>query len=385
MEAHKSSENLKDFIKENPFFLAPMAGVTDRPFRSFMKKMGCGVMTSELVSARALQEKNKRSLQLMEFDEKHKPYGIQIFGEDPYTIGEGAKIAESYGADFIDLNLGCPVSKIVKKGAGSALLKDLKKLQCVLSSLKSSVKIPVSLKVRTGWDQNSRNADQVAKIAFEEGFLWMSVHGRTRSQAYSGKADWDYIKQLALDSPLNIVGNGDLISGEQACSALKWSSCFAVMIGRGCLNDPWIFFSSKEHYEKEQRDKNNSPQASQSTLNKTETHGKKNLQQETKPKQDNLQKSPQLKPTTRNYNQALTCLKEELESFYDERLFLLQLKKFAVWFSSGFPNSADFRKNLFQEKEKAIVIKKIEEFFTIHKDFQKAPPVYEPFLMQGHG
>jgi len=338
---------LQDYIKENPFFLAPMAGVTDYPFRSFMKKMGCGVMTSELVSARALQEKNKRSLQLMEFDESHKPYGIQIFGEDPYTLGEGAKIAESYGADFIDLNLGCPVNKIVKKGAGSALLKDLKKLQKVLATLKSSVKIPVSLKVRTGWDQNNRNADQVALIAFKEGFEWMSVHGRTRSQAYSGKADWNYIKQLALESPLNIVGNGDLISGEQAYSALKWSFCFAVMIGRGCLNDPWIFLSARDHYKKSQ--------------------------------------SSQKEGLIKNYNPILSQLREELESFYEERLFLLQLKKFAVWFSSGFPRSADFRKNLFQEKEKKFVIEKIEDFFTANQNFQKPPPSYEPFLMQGHG
>ena len=376
-------EKLNSYIKENPFFLAPMAGVTDPPFRSFMRKMGCGVMTSELVSARALQEKNKTSLQMIGFKESHKPYGIQIFGEDPYIIGEGAKIAEGYGADFIDLNLGCPVSKIVKKGAGSALLKDLKKLKQILKTLKSSVKIPVSLKVRTGWDQNDRNADQVARMAFEEGFEWMSVHGRTRAQAYSGKADWNYIKQLASESPLNIVGNGDLISGVQAHSALKWSSCFAVMIGRGCLNDPWIFFSAREHYRKEETTPHykksdhfikNSNEISTEAFTRVEklntntafeevtnTHENHSVFQK-----ENSKKS--LNKKVKNYNQVINCLKGELERFYEERLFLLQLKKFAVWFSSGFPRSADFRKSVFQEKDRMAVIKKIEDFFTANQD-----------------
>ena len=393
-------EELNSYIKENPFFLAPMAGVTDRPFRSFMREMGCGVMTSELVSARALQEKNKRSLQLMEFDESHKPYGIQIFGEDPYIIGEGAKIAEGYGADFIDLNLGCPVSKIVKKGAGSALLKDLKQLKQILKTLKSSVKILVSLKVRTGWDHNNRNADQVARMAFEEGFEWMSVHGRTRSQAYSGKADWNYIKQLASESPLNIVGNGDLISGVQAHSALKRSSCFAVMIGRGCLNDPWIFFSAREHYRKEETTPHykksdhfmkNSNEISTEAFTRVEKLNTNTAFEEATNTHENhsvFQKENSkklLNKKVKNYNQVINCLRGELESFYEERLFLLQLKKFAVWFSSGFPRSADFRKSVFQEKDRVVVIKKIEDFFTANQDFQKPPPSYEPFLMQGHG
>jgi len=353
-------KDLKAYIQDNPFFLAPMAGVTDLPFRSFMREMGCGVMTSELVSARALQEKNKTSLRLMKFEESHRPYGIQIFGEDPLSIGEGAKIAESYGADFIDLNLGCPVSKIVKKGAGSALLKDLKKLQQVLKALKSSVKIPVSLKVRTGWDQNSRNAGRVAQIAFEEGFEWMSVHGRTRSQAYSGRADWNYIKQLVTVTPLNIVGNGDLISGRRAYDALKWSGCFATMIGRGCLNDPWIFLSAREHYKKMTRDFSDSDHSSSRVAKKA---GEKPL----------------------DFNQAINRLRGHLENFYDQRLFLLQLKKFAVWFSAGFPNSADFRRSLFQEKEQRAVLKKIEDFFNKNQSFQKPEPSYEPFLMRGHG
>ena len=338
-----------------------MAGVTDRPFRSFMKEMGCGVMTSELVSARALQENNRRSLQLMEFEKSHRPYGIQIFGEDPHLIGEGAKRAEEFGADFIDLNLGCPVNKIVKKGAGSALLKDLKKLAQVLNALKSSVQIPVSLKVRTGWDAKSLNADQVAHIAFEEGFEWMSLHGRTRAQAYSGKSDWNYIKQVQSQTSLKIVGNGDLVSGRQACLALKLSHCFAVMIGRGCLNDPWIFLSARESLKQRDRGPTNPQIVSKESF----------LSQDEK--------------LNRNYNLAINRLKKHLENFYDERLFLLQFKKFSAWFSAGFPNSTEFRKNLFQEKDKQALVEKVEEYFNKVKGFTKPEPVYEPFLMQGHG
>ncbi|MBC6415297.1 MAG: tRNA-dihydrouridine synthase [Bdellovibrionales bacterium] len=341
--------NLKAYIQENPFFLAPMAGVTVKPFRSFMREMGCGVMTSELVSARALKEKNSKTLPLIEFEEHHKPYGIQIFGESADIIAEGAKRAEDFGVDFIDLNLGCPVNKIVKKGAGSALLKDLKVLKKVLSALKSSVNIPVSLKIRTGWDHQTRNSDQVAQIALEEGFEWMSLHGRTRSQAYSGKADWNYIKQINSQTALRIVGNGDLMTGEQACSALKWSSCFAVMIGRACLNDPWIFLSAREHLEK------------------------------------GLKKKSRKSVLSKDYNQAMTCLKKHLENFYEERLFLLHLKKFAVWFSSGFPHSTEFRRKVFRERHKAFVIEIIEDFFNKNQSFKKTLPVYEPFLMQGHG
>ena len=338
------------YIQKNPFFLAPMAGVTDKAFRSFMREMGCGVITSELVSARALKENSKRTIQLINFDESHRPYGIQIFGESADIIAEGAKKVEGCGVDFIDLNLGCPVNKIVKRGAGSALLKDLKKLKQVLSALKSSVSLPVSLKIRTGWDDKTRNADQVAKIALEEGFEWMSIHGRTRSQAYSGTADWNYIKHVNSQTDLKIVGNGDLVTGEQAYSFLKRSSCFAVMVGRGCLYDPWIFLSAMEFFNRK--------------LSK-EKKGKSAL--------------------IKDYNKAIHRLKEHLEDFYDERLFLLQLKKFAVWFSSGFPNSSDFRRDLFQEKNKTSVVEKIEDFFMKNQYFQKATPVYEPFLMQGHG
>ena len=428
---------LETYRKQNPFFLAPMAGVTDKPFRSFMREMGCGIITSELISARALMDNNQRTRQLMAFNEDQRPYGIQIFGEDPYIIAEGAKRAEGFGADFIDLNLGCPVSKIVKKGAGSALLKDLNALSKILKSLKASVKIPVSLKVRTGWDEQSLNADQAARLAFKEGFAWMSIHGRTRAQAYSGKANWDYIKEVKAQSALPVVGNGDLISGPMAFEALRFSGCDGVMIGRGCLNDPWIFLEAlnlfKQDKGAQQEDENRSKKelAQQEGESRQIKEAKNLAEAENQPHytgraqgrlshRDNgfsdQNKVCQLKnnelayikaqglnqkrcktdethfinfkmgdSSKKDFKQAIARLETHLESFYDERMFLLQLKKFSAWLSSGFPHSTEFRKSLFQEKDKQALREKIDEFFTQAQGHKKPAPVYEPFLMRGHG
>ena len=378
---------LETYRKQNPFFLAPMAGVTDKPFRSFMREMACGIITSELVSARALQDNNQRTLQLMEFSEDQKPYGIQIFGEEPYTIGEGAKRAEDFGADFIDLNLGCPVNKIVKKGAGSALLKDLKALSKVLHSLKASVQIPVSLKIRTGWDEQKRNADQVARIAYQEGFSWMSIHGRTRAQGYAGQADWNYIKEIKSQSPIPIIGNGDLTSGFRAFEALQFSGCDAVMIGRGCLNDPWLFLEALDFFKKHKQEKNKGQDNTKNTSENSQNPSNKGVNQSNLLQDDirHDKTNREDKYFKKDFKLAIDKLRIHLENFYDERMFLLQLKKFSAWFSSGFPNSTEFRKNLFQEKDKQALIQKIDEFFTHIQNYEKPIPVYEPFLMRGHG
>lgn len=336
--------SLTDYIQKNPFFLAPMAGVTDQPFRSFMKEMGCGIITTELVSAKGLQQGSSKSHKLFSYSESQKPVGIQIFGEDidaiAYTV---AYLEQEAQPDFIDLNLGCPVNKIVKKGAGSALLKDLTTLTLILKAMRKNCTLPLSLKVRTGWDQQSLNADQVARIAYEEGFSWMTIHGRTRAQGYSGQADWEYIKKIKASSPIPIIGNGDINSATKAVDALKWSGCDGIMIGRGCLNDPWIFQDSLCLLSEKEINKN------------------------------------------KNFIHIITNFKNHLENFYDGPLFLLQLKKISAWFSAGLPNSSEFRQQVFQEKEKSSVLNKIEDYFGMYENFQKKNPKYEPFLMQGHG
>ena len=347
-------------LKKNPFFLAPMAGITDHPFRSFMKEMGCGIVTTELVSAKSLQMNHKRSKKLMSFNKDQRPVGIQIFGEDLEALSIGAKIAENTGADFIDLNFGCPVTKIIKKGAGSAILKDLSFLRKILRAVKNSVSIPVSIKVRTGWDYHSRNTHEVLKIANDEGIIWISIHGRTRAQAYSGKADWSYITEVKNRSPLPVIGNGDLTSANQILNLKKESQCDGMMVGRGCLKNPWLF----------QEVKNSHLYSSQKFSSKYH------------PPYTVIQNPPIV---NKSYLHVLNRLKYHLENFYDEHMFLIQYKKFATWYSSGHPQSTEFRRQVFQTKEKKQVIALINEYFSQIHTSKKQNPHYEPSLMQGHG
>src|ERR1700722_7301639 len=173
-----TQERLLQHLRDNPFVLAPMAGITDRPFRSFMREMGCGIVVSELVSATGLKFSSQKTLRLMEFAPDQHPVGIQLFGENLEHLSEAARMVEQMGADFVDLNFGCPVPKVVNKGAGSACLRDLGKLRDVVRAAKSKISIPLTIKVRTGWDHHTRNTDQVVQVAFDEGVTWVAIHGR---------------------------------------------------------------------------------------------------------------------------------------------------------------------------------------------------------------
>ena len=334
-------EILLKHLHTKPFFLAPMAGITDSPFRSFMKEMGCGIVTTELVSAKSLQIGNKMSERLMAFDDLQRPVGVQIFGEELTALSDGAKIAEQTGADFIDLNFGCPVTKIIKKGAGSAALKDLPFLRKILQAVKKSISIPLSIKVRTGWDQHSRNTEEVTKIAHEEGIIWITIHGRTRTQAYSGVADWNYIKEIKKQSLLPVIGNGDLTETKQIIKLKEESECDGMMIGRGCLKNPWLF------------------------------------QQVSTP-------SPQ-KKLEKSYIFILNRLKHYLENFYEEKMFLLQYKKLSTWYSSGYPESSRFRQQVFQSRDRKETLELIENYFRDIDFKNQQETAYEPALMQGHG
>ena len=347
----KEEQLLKE-LRKNPFLLAPMAGITDSPFRSFMREMGCGIVTTELVSAKSLQLGNKMSCKLMAFEESQRPVGVQIFGEELSALAEGAKIAEQTGADFIDLNFGCPVPKIVKKGAGSAVLKDLPFIGKILHTVKSAVSIPVSIKVRIGWNEHSRNTPEIARIAHNEGIIWIAVHGRTRAQAFSGRADWNYIKEIKSQSPLPVIGNGDLTEATQIIALKNQSACDGMMIGRGALKNPWLFQEAKAKTPPEKKPSPTPPPA---------------------PK------------TKKRYMDILNRLKQKLEGFYDEKMFLLQYKKFACWYSAGHPLSAHFRQAVFQSKTKQDTLTIIENYFG-KVDFENKQDIaYEPALMQGHG
>lgn len=331
-------------LKTNPFVLAPMAGITDHAFRSFMKGMGAGAVVTELVSATGLKYASEKTYDLMSYDETQRPFGIQLFGEDPETLAMAAKIAQDKGADFVDLNFGCPVPKVVKKGGGSAALKDLPQLTKIVSTVKAAITIPLTIKIRTGWDENSKNAVEVSHIAFNEGVAWVAIHGRTRAQGYNGRADWDYIKAVKAQSKLPILGNGDITNPFLAVRRLKESGCDGVLIGRGCLKNPFIFSDALKIMSGSTPD---SHERSMWTVYKK--------------------------------------LHQQLVAHCDERVLQIQLKKFAAWYSTGYPSASQFRKNIFQAKTVDEVLNLAEDFFVNLNISHQEDTSEEEFLMGGHG
>lgn len=331
-------------LKENPFVLAPMAAITDHPFRKFMRNRGAGVVVSELISSTGIEYKNAKTLKMMSFDETQRPVGIQIFGEDPAIMAKAAQVIEASGADFVDINFGCPVPKVVKKGAGSAALKDLVYLGSIVRACVQAVKIPVTIKVRTGWDANSINSVETANVAYNEGAAWMAIHGRTRAQGYSGEANWDYIAEVKAQAKLPIIGNGDILTPQQAIYRLKTSGCDGVMIGRGCLKNPYIFMDALALYRGEQ-----------------------------------------LSNHKRDFGSLFIELAKEIEENCDEHIVGLQLRKFASWFSTGYPGASNFRKNIFATKDTKEVLNYAVEFFNSLSIVEQNDTSAEPFLMGGHG
>lgn len=225
----------------NKVFLAPMAGVTDLPFRILCKKEGCGMTYTEMVSAKGLYYQDKKTEELLRISEIEKPCAIQIFGSDPDIMGEIALRLSGSKADIIDINMGCPTPKIVKNGDGCALMKNPKLIGQIIRKVSNNTDKPVTIKIRKGWDQNSVNAVEIAKIAEDNGAKAVTVHGRTREQFYGGKADWDIIKEVKKAVTIPVIGNGDVFTPEDAKNMLDYTGCDAVMIGRGARGNPWIF------------------------------------------------------------------------------------------------------------------------------------------------
>lgn len=226
---------------ENNVFLAPMAGVTDLPFRILCKEMGCGLVYSEMVSAKGILYDNKNTTELLEIDPKERPVAVQLFGSDPEILGAMAKKIEQYPIDIIDVNMGCPAPKIVKNGEGSCLMKTPELVGKIVKSLVESQSKPVTIKFRKGFDDDHVNAVEIAKIAEANGASAVAVHGRTREQYYSGKADWDIIKQVKEAVNIPVIGNGDVFTPQDAKNLLEHTGCDAIMVGRGAQGNPWIF------------------------------------------------------------------------------------------------------------------------------------------------
>ena len=232
---------IKDLELKNNVFLAPMAGVTDKAFRLITKPFGPALMYTEMVSGKGLFYKNKKTADLLDADPSEKPVAAQLFGHEPKVLAEIAERALDYGAELVDINMGCPAPKIVNNGDGSAISKTPELAGEIVSAVTAAVRVPVTVKIRKGWDDNSITAVEMAKIAEEAGAAAVTVHGRTREQFYSGKADLDIIKAVKEAVSIPVIGNGDITDGESAKHMLAYTGCDGIMIGRAAEGNPWVF------------------------------------------------------------------------------------------------------------------------------------------------
>lgn len=230
-----------DVSLKNNLILAPMAGVTDLPFRLLCKEQGAGLLCMEMVSAKAIYFNNKNTEELLNIDDREPPVSLQLFGSDPDIISEMAKKIEERPFSILDINMGCPVPKVAGNGEGSALMKNPKLVEEIVSKTAKAIKKPVTVKIRKGFDDAHVNAAEIARIAESAGAAAVAVHGRTREQYYSGKADWDIIRQVKEAVKIPVIGNGDVTSPESARQLLETTGCDGIMIGRGAQGNPWIF------------------------------------------------------------------------------------------------------------------------------------------------
>ncbi len=227
--------------------LAPLAGIADSPFRIIAKRFGAALVYTEMISAEGLLRGGAGSLKLLDFSPEERPIGVQIFGSDPERMALACQRINNFKPDLIDINCGCPVKKVVKKNEGAALLKDLALLEKIFSAVIKLSKVPVTVKIRSGWDQDNLVAIQVAKIAQKRGISSITVHPRTQSDGFSRKADWNIIAGVKKEVTIPVIGSGDVFSPEDAKNMLKRTGCDAVMIGRGAFGNPWIF-SRTNHF-----------------------------------------------------------------------------------------------------------------------------------------
>ena len=288
----------------NNLILAPMAGVTDLPFRLLCKEQGCGLLYTEMVSAKAILYKNRNTESLLEIDPRENPVSLQLFGSDPEIISKIAHQIEDKPFDILDLNMGCPVPKIVNNGEGSALMKNPKLAGEIIRQTVKAIDKPVTVKIRKGFDDEHVNAVEMAKIAEDAGAAAVAVHGRTREQFYSGRADWDIIRQVKEAVSIPVIGNGDLLTAEDVIAMEAQTGCDGFMIARGAQGNPWIFRQILHYFE-------------------TGEH--------------------LAKPTLEEVTQMILRHARMMLEFKGEYIGIREIRKHAAWYTAGYPNSARLR------------------------------------------
>lgn len=307
---------------ENNFILAPMAGVTNRPFRMICKKYDVGMVCTEMASARAMFHNDLKTKRLLNTEGEKRPISMQIFGSDEESMAYAAEYVSNM-ADIIDINMGCPAPKVVKNGDGSKLLLDLEKAESILKTVIHYSKVPVTLKIRKGWDKENIVAVEMAKIAEKVGISAITIHGRTRSEFYTGKADLDIIRQVKESVHIPVIGNGDVVDGESAKKMFDYTGVDGIMIGRGTFGKPWIFKEIMQYLE---------------TGKKIE------------------------EPT--NY-EKLQIIEKHINLAVEEKgeIAVKELRKHIAWYTKNLKNSSEFRNSINKIETKEELINKIEEYF----------------------
>lgn len=308
---------------DNPVVLAPMAGISNSAFRLIAKEMGVGLVVAEMVSDKAIYYGSKKTIDMLYMEEKERPISQQIFGSDKESFVYAAKyIYENMKPDIIDINMGCPVPKVATRAqAGSALLKNPKKVYEIVKAVKEAVPIPITVKIRSGWDSNSINAVEIAKICEKAGASAITVHGRTRSQGYTGTSDWNIVKLVKEAVSIPVIGNGDITSKEEAKQRMEETGCDAIMIGRGVLGNPWLI--------KECVDYLNGNEVKEVTI-----QDKKNM---------------------------MIKHLEYLCKFKEEKVALLEMRSHAIWYLKGLKHNKDLKQKFMQVKAKQEFLKLVEE------------------------
>ena len=316
---------IKDIEIKNKLVLAPMAGICNNAYRTIIKEMGCGLIFAEMVSDKAISYKNQKTIEMLYMTEEERPIVQQIFGSDKESFVEAAKyIYETMKPDVIDINMGCPVPKVALRAqAGSALLKDPKKVFEIVSEIVKSVPIPVTVKIRSGWDSNNINAVEIAKTIQKAGGSAITVHPRTRSQGYSGHSDWNIIKQVKENVSIPVIGNGDVLSCYDAKRMIEETGCDAVMIGRGVLGNPWLIKECVNYLEKGIE--------------------------------------PEKVTPVEKFNMIFYHL-DKLVELKSEKVALLEIRSHSAWYLKGISNTSELKKDIYKAKT-------IEEFKKIVSKF----------------